>query len=110
MNTIKTQQNLAASITRAASKQTYYTVRFLVDRGRVADAYRAYAYFRWVDDTLDSDNLALSAGEAREQQAEGPCRKAAADAGRRRGRHRRVVRLAPPQGRPQGRGMSRPCR
>jgi phytoene/squalene synthetase len=44
---------LAAAITRAASKQTYYTVRFLVDRDRVDDAYRAYAYFRWVDDYLD---------------------------------------------------------
>lgn len=46
---------LAASITRAASRQTYYTIRFLVDRDRVADAYRAYAYFRWVDDYLDRD-------------------------------------------------------
>jgi hypothetical protein len=46
-------QALAASITRAASKQTYYTVRFLVDRDRVPDAYQAYAYFRWVDDRLD---------------------------------------------------------
>ena len=44
---------LAASITKAASKQTYYIVRFLVDRGRVAHAYRAYAYFRWLDDRLD---------------------------------------------------------
>ncbi len=44
---------LAAAITRAASKQTYYTVRYLVDRDRVDDAYRAYAYFRWVDDYLD---------------------------------------------------------
>ena len=40
-------------MTRAASKQTYYTIRFLADRERVADAYRAYAYFRWVDDRLD---------------------------------------------------------
>lgn len=46
---------LAAAITRAASKQTYYTVRFLVDRDRVNDAYRAYAYFRWVDDWLDQE-------------------------------------------------------
>ena len=46
---------LAAAITKAASKQTYYTIRFLVDRGRVEDAYRAYAYFRWVDDILDAD-------------------------------------------------------
>lgn len=47
--------NLAQSITRAASKQTYYTIRFLVDRARVDDAYRAYGYFRWVDDVLDAD-------------------------------------------------------
>ena len=40
-------------ITRAASKQAYYTVRFLADRDRTLDAYRAYAYFRWVDDRLD---------------------------------------------------------
>lgn len=45
----------ALSITKAASKQTYYTIRFLVDRERVDDAYRAYGYFRWVDDTLDGD-------------------------------------------------------
>lgn len=45
---------LATSITRAASVQTFYTIRFLVDRERVADAYRAYAYFRWVDDSLDA--------------------------------------------------------
>jgi phytoene/squalene synthetase len=43
----------ASSITKAASKQTYYTIRFLVDPERVDDAYRAYAYFRWVDDVLD---------------------------------------------------------
>ena len=47
--------NPAASITKAASQQTYYTIRFLVDRERVDDAYRAYAYFRWVDDTLDAE-------------------------------------------------------
>lgn len=46
--------NLASAITKAASKQTWYTIRFLVDRPRVHDAYRAYAYFRWVDDTLDA--------------------------------------------------------
>jgi phytoene/squalene synthetase len=45
---------LASSITKAASKQTYYTIRFLVDCERVDDAYRAYAYFRWVDDVLDA--------------------------------------------------------
>src|SRR5438045_1954052 len=46
---------LAATLTRTASKQTYYTIRFLVDSGRVEDAYRAYAYFRWVDDWLDQE-------------------------------------------------------
>ena len=46
---------IAASITKAASHQTFYTIRFLADRGLAADAYRAYAYFRWVDDTLDGD-------------------------------------------------------
>ena len=47
--------DLAPSITKAASKQTYYTIHFLADRDRVADAYRAYAYFRWVDDILDAE-------------------------------------------------------
>jgi len=49
--------SLAASITRAASQQTYYTVRFLVDRDLVPDAYRAYGYFRWVDDRLDQGGM-----------------------------------------------------
>lgn len=48
--------NPASEITKAASKQTYYTIRCLVDRSRVDDAYRAYAYFRWVDDILDADS------------------------------------------------------
>jgi phytoene/squalene synthetase len=47
--------NLASAITKEASKQTYYTIRLLVDRPRVEDAYRAYAYFRWVDDVLDAE-------------------------------------------------------
>lgn len=47
--------NLAVEITRSASKQTYYTIRFLVDRDRVVDAYRAYGYFRWVDDVIDAE-------------------------------------------------------
>ncbi len=45
----------ASLITKHASSQTYYTIRFLADRDRMEDAYRAYAYFRWVDDALDSD-------------------------------------------------------
>ncbi len=48
---------LAASVTRAASKQTYYTIRILVDQGRTGDAYRAYGYFRWLDDQLDQGGL-----------------------------------------------------
>jgi phytoene/squalene synthetase len=49
------KSDLPARITKAASKQTYYTIRFLVDRERVQDAYRAYAYYRWVDDRLDTN-------------------------------------------------------
>jgi len=48
---------LAASITRTASKQTYYTVRCLVDRDLILDGYRAYAYFRWLDDRLDQGEM-----------------------------------------------------
>ncbi|UCC88302.1 MAG: squalene/phytoene synthase family protein [Anaerolineales bacterium] len=44
---------LARSITRASSKQTYYTVRLMVDRDLVDDCYRAYGYFRWADDIID---------------------------------------------------------
>ena len=50
-------RSLAASITLAASQQTYYTIRFLVDRDLIPDAYRAYAYFRWVDDRLDRGDM-----------------------------------------------------
>ncbi|HET9590832.1 MAG TPA: squalene/phytoene synthase family protein [Anaerolineales bacterium] len=46
----------ASLITKAASKQTYYTIRFLVDRDRIDDAYRAYGYFRWMDDILDTES------------------------------------------------------
>ena len=48
--------DLPAKITKAGSKQTYYTFRFLTDRDRVQDAYRAYAYFRWLDDLLDCNS------------------------------------------------------
>ena len=44
---------LARSITRASSKQTYYTARLMVDRDLVDDFCRAYAYFRWADDIID---------------------------------------------------------
>lgn len=48
---------LATDITRGASKQTFATIRLLADRGRGLDAFRAYAYFRWVDDYVDSDHV-----------------------------------------------------
>jgi hypothetical protein len=51
-----TRKSLAAEITRAASKQTYYTIRLFVDRELVNDAYLAYGYFRWVDDILDAQS------------------------------------------------------
>ena len=41
---------LARAITRAGSKQTYYTARLMVDKALVDDFLKAYAYFRWVDD------------------------------------------------------------
>ncbi len=53
----KTTQDLAVSITKAASLQTAYTIRFLADRELMADAFRAYAYFRWVDDWIDRESL-----------------------------------------------------
>lgn len=57
---LESSHKLAARITWEASKQTYYTIRFLVDRERTADAFRAYAYFRWVDDRLDGGTLPRS--------------------------------------------------
>lgn len=48
-----TYPTLAELITRKASSQTYFTIRYLIDRPMVQDAYRAYAYFRWVDDMVD---------------------------------------------------------
>jgi hypothetical protein len=59
MNLLKNltpEATLARSITRAASWQAYQTIRLLVDRERVSDAYCAYAYFRWVDDIVDADS------------------------------------------------------
>jgi phytoene/squalene synthetase len=62
-----------ASITRAASKQTYLTIRFLVDRDRVEDAFRAYAYFRWVDDVLDADTRDRAGFLARQNELLAAC-------------------------------------
>ncbi len=58
------KSDLPARITKAGSKQTYYIIRFLMDRDRGQDAFRAYAYFRWVDDQLDT-----SASTAEEKRA-----------------------------------------
>jgi len=57
---LKSDRSLAASTTKGASKQTYYTVRFFADRNLVSDAYRAYGYFRWVDDQLDQGGMGRS--------------------------------------------------
>src|SRR5512133_3639533 len=43
----------AAAITRAASLQSYLTIRWLADREYRDDAFALYAYFRWLDDTVD---------------------------------------------------------
>jgi phytoene/squalene synthetase len=48
-----TSADLARSITRRGSKQTFYTARLVVDRDLVDDFLRAYAYFRWMDDVID---------------------------------------------------------
>jgi phytoene/squalene synthetase len=60
MDSTNFDPKLASSITKAASQQTYYTIRFLADRERVTDAFRAYAYFRWVDDALDAESASAS--------------------------------------------------
>jgi phytoene/squalene synthetase len=52
-NTILGESDLPARITKAGSKQTYYTFRLLTNRGCIQDAFRSYAYFRWLDDLLD---------------------------------------------------------
>ena len=44
---------LARSITREGSIQTYYTARLMVDKDLADDFFRAYAYFRWIDDVID---------------------------------------------------------
>ena len=50
-------ENFGSSITRSASLQTYLVIRFLSDRALRDDAFRAYAYFRWLDDALDQSSL-----------------------------------------------------
>jgi phytoene/squalene synthetase len=48
------KNKLARSITRKSSKQSYYTAKFMVDNCLEEDCYRAYSYFRWVDDVVDT--------------------------------------------------------
>ncbi len=43
----------AATITKKASRQSYLTIRWLADRDYRDDAFALYAYFRWLDDTID---------------------------------------------------------
>ena len=45
--------NLAKKITKASSRQSYTTARWMVDPELENDCYRAYSYFRWVDDVVD---------------------------------------------------------
>ncbi len=52
-----TSATLASAITKSGSRQTYYTFRLLGDHDRVEDAFRAYAYFRWLDDCFDKGVL-----------------------------------------------------
>jgi phytoene/squalene synthetase len=53
MSTLEHTASLARDITRAGSIQTYYTARLMVDKDLVDDFFRAYAYFRWIDDVID---------------------------------------------------------
>ncbi|MBU1077803.1 MAG: squalene/phytoene synthase family protein [Spirochaetes bacterium] len=48
---------LARSITWKSSKQTYYTACLMVDNDLKDDFFRAYAYFRWMDDIIDEPGL-----------------------------------------------------
>ena len=61
-STVQGDADMAAAITHAASQQTGMTIRYLVDRGMVENAYRAYGYFRWVDDWLDTTAMPAQTG------------------------------------------------
>ena len=68
--------DLARKITREASTQTYITIRLLADRPLAPDAYRAYAYFRWLDDIIDAPGTTREARLAflhRQQQIISRC-------------------------------------
>ncbi|HET7010019.1 MAG TPA: squalene/phytoene synthase family protein [Anaerolineales bacterium] len=48
----------ARAITRAGSLSTFLIIRWLADADLADDAFRAYAYFRWIDDMVDGEELA----------------------------------------------------
>jgi len=50
---VNDSEQLARSITRSSSKQSYFTACFLADKELVNDCLKAYAYFRWADDVVD---------------------------------------------------------
>ncbi len=52
------------AVTRQASSQTFHTIQWLVDRERRGNAFRAYAYFRWLDDALDSPSVPAQSRQA----------------------------------------------
>lgn len=56
-----TPDPLATRVTRQESLQSYLTMRLLADHDLVEDSFRAYAYFRWADDRVDT--LPTSSGE-----------------------------------------------
>jgi len=55
----------AQAITWSGSKQAYYTAKLIVDKELVDDFYRAYAYFRWADDVVDSPVTSSQSDEQR---------------------------------------------
>ena len=51
-----TTASLAKGITWEGSKQSYFTARWMVDKELREDAFRAYGYFRWADDVIDTES------------------------------------------------------
>lgn len=64
----KSMATLARAITWSGSKQAYYTARLMVDRDLRDDFFRAYAYFRWADDMVDSPNIGAPSSRSDEQR------------------------------------------
>lgn len=52
MKNISTEK-LAREITYKSSLRTYLIIRLLADKCLVKDAFKAYGYFRWLDDQVD---------------------------------------------------------